>query len=298
MPHPPLRDGYHPRVLALALTAAALLAGLFGAPIASREPRSAALRAKSTGTFAIPSQLVAQVEGFPVSQLVAAALAAHEGASPAVKVTPPERLPAHNPQFTMAGKPGIVFVGGEYCPFCSSERWSLVMVLAKFGVFTGLKGTTSSATDTDPSSPSFSFYGSTYSSSVVAFVGDEAYTNGMDPATGGYATLQPPTLQEMALMSRYDVPPYTPSGATGSIPFVYVSGRYVITGTQWDPSGLSGLSWPKAAEMLVSGKSVASREALGVAGYLVGDICAITDGQPVAVCSQVPSSLVGISTTP
>ena len=60
-------------------------------------------------------------------------------------------------------------MGAEYCPYCAAERWALVMALSKFGTFTDLQGTTSSATDTNPSTPTFSFYGSTYTSKYLSF---------------------------------------------------------------------------------------------------------------------------------
>jgi hypothetical protein len=44
----------------------------------------------------------------------------------------------------------VVFVGAEYCPYCASERWPLVMALSKFGTFfEGLRGSMSSTTDLD-----------------------------------------------------------------------------------------------------------------------------------------------------
>ena len=50
-----------------------------------------------------------------------------------------------------AGKPEILYIGAEYCPYCATERWPLAVALSRFGTFTGLRGIHSSATDVYPS---------------------------------------------------------------------------------------------------------------------------------------------------
>jgi len=40
---------------------------------------------------------------------------------------------------TADGKPLVLYVGEESCPYCAAERWSLILALSKFGNFTGLK---------------------------------------------------------------------------------------------------------------------------------------------------------------
>src|SRR5205823_15010475 len=44
-----------------------------------------------------------------------------------------------------SGKPEVLYIGAEYCPFCAAERWSLVYALARFGTFKGLLLSTSSS---------------------------------------------------------------------------------------------------------------------------------------------------------
>jgi hypothetical protein len=56
------------------------------------------------------------------------------------------------------------------------------------------------------------------------------------------------------------------------------------------------MKWAAAATYLTSGANAMSKAAEASAGYLVEDICALTHGQPAAVCSQVPASVVGITT--
>ena len=58
------------------------------------------------------------------------------------------------------------------------------------------------------------------------------------------------------------------------------------------------MSFQAAASIMSSGTSPVSRHAEAAAGYLVADICALTRGRPVRVCSQVPLSLTGITASP
>jgi hypothetical protein len=61
---------------------------------------------------------------------------------------------------TSGGKPEILYVGAEYCPYCATERWPLAVALSRFGTFSGLHGIHSSSTDVYPSQPTLTFYGS------------------------------------------------------------------------------------------------------------------------------------------
>ena len=240
----------------------------------------------ASGAFAVPSTLVSRVEAVPVDALVTQAKTLPADSSP------PQALPASNPPFSQGGKPAILYVGAEYCPYCAAERWPLVMALSKFGTFSNLRGTTSSATDANPSTPTFSFYGSGYTSKYLSFLTDEEATN-----TG--TALQNPTSLEQSLVTKYDTTPYVPAADAGQnpIPFVYLGGKYVLTGNQYDASPIKQMQWSTAATYMTSGANATSKAAEAAAGYLVGDLCTLTHDQPVAVCSQVPSVLKGITTT-
>ena len=37
------------------------------------------------------------------------------------------------PALTSGGKPEILYVGAEYCPYCAAERWAMVVALSRFG---------------------------------------------------------------------------------------------------------------------------------------------------------------------
>ena len=34
---------------------------------------------------------------------------------------------------TSGGKPEVLYIGAEYCPYCAAERWSMVVALSRFG---------------------------------------------------------------------------------------------------------------------------------------------------------------------
>ena len=247
---------------------------------------------KASDAFALTPSVVAQVEAVPLSALVKQAQTEPSG------TTPPTKLPAKNPALTSGGKPEFLFMGGEYCPYCAAERWAMVMALSKFGTFSNLKGTTSSATDVYPSTPTFSFYGSSFSSKYLTFDSVELYTNsGQNASTGAYPTLQTATAQENALMATYDAPPYVSSQSASGIPFLYIGGRFFEVGPQYVAANLTGMQFDTAAGLMSAGKNSTSKLAEASAGYLVGDICSVTHDQPAAVCSKVPSDLIGISTT-
>ena len=90
-------------------------------------------------------------------------------------ITPPSAIAAGAPPVTSDGKPQILYIGAEYCPFCAAERWPMVIALSRFGTFSGLGLSTSSSTDVFPSTPTLTFHGSTYTSDVhrVRRRGDE-----------------------------------------------------------------------------------------------------------------------------
>ena len=83
-----------------------------------------------------------------------------------------------------------------------------------------------------PDTQTLSFYGSSYSSPYVDFQPVEEATN--QPAGDGYQTLQAPTAAQSALVAKYD--------PQGSIPFLDIANRYLITGSSFSPQVLQGLS--------------------------------------------------------
>ena len=192
-------------------------------------------------------------------------------------VTPPLALAGNTPPLTQNGKPQILYVGAEYCPFCAAERWPLIVALSRFGTFDNLGATSSSATDTFPNTQTFSFHGSTYTSDFIAFDGVETQTN-----TG--QALDQPTAAQRALVQQYDAAPYT--NQPGAIPFLMIGNRYVSIGAEYDPGILQGMTRDQIVTALSDPSSPVAKSIDGAANTITAAICQTTGGKPATVCSS------------
>jgi hypothetical protein len=180
------------------------------------------------------------------------------------------------------GKPEILYIGAEYCPFCAAERWAVVEALSRFGSFSGLSATHSSTSDVYPDTKTFSFYGSTYSSPYFDFVAVEEQTNQV--VGSGYATLQTPTASEQKVLDTYDTSPY--SSTPGSIPFLDIGNRFIVAGASYTPAILQGLSMSQIAAQLNDPSSVVAQAIDGTANLITASICATTGDQPASACAN------------
>jgi len=176
---------------------------------------------------------------------------------------------------TAGGKPRVVYIGAEFCPYCAAERWAVVQALSRFGSFTGLGETRSSASDVYPSTASLSFHGATYTSSWLSFSGYETTTN--QRQGGGYAPLDAVPADVQQLVSA--------AGAGSSIPFVDLGGAAVISGATYDPGLLQGLSQRQIVAALGDPSSPVAKAVLGTANRITAQLCTLTGAQPAAVCS-------------
>ncbi len=178
----------------------------------------------------------------------------------------------------------------EYCPFCATERWPIVVALSRFGTYRNLWITTSSTIDVYPQTNTFSFYKSSFTSSYLSFVPVEYETNKPLASGNGYTTLMTPTQAEDALVAKYDGPPYTgpATSVSGAIPFVDIGNKVLISGASYTPTLLSGLNWYQIASQVKSGRTVLGKAIIGVANYITGAICSITNDQPSSVCTSAP----------
>jgi hypothetical protein len=184
---------------------------------------------------------------------------------------------------TAGGKPLVLYLGAEYCPYCAAERWPMVIALSRFGTFSGLGLTTSSATDVFPSTPTLTFHGSTFTSDVISFVPVETQTNELSASGLGYQPLETPTAEQQQLMQTFDVAPYT--SQAGSIPFLLIGNRFVISGASYQPDVLQGKTWQQIASALSDPSSPIAKQVLATANMLTAAICDITGGQPTNVCT-------------
>jgi thiol-disulfide isomerase/thioredoxin len=184
-----------------------------------------------------------------------------------------------------AGKPLVLYVGAEYCPFCAAERWSLVTALARFGTFQGLAYSHSAGDDVYPNTPTFTFYGATYTSPYLDFQAVETLTN-VRGGPDGYTNLQTPTRAQQTLLDRYDAAPYFAPNVAGHIPFLLVGERYAWVGSAFSPQSLAGRTQAGIAADLAAGRSATAQAILANANEIAAAICAADGGQPASVCGS------------
>ena len=191
---------------------------------------------------------------------------------------------------TENGKPEMLFIGAEYCPYCGAQRWAMIVALSRFGTFSGLSTVHSSSIDIYPNTPTWSFYKSTYTSKYLTFTPVETTTNVPDStSSSGYVNLQTPTAAQEAVWSKYDVAPYTTQD--GSIPFIDYGNKYVSIGASYLPSTLAGLSWSQIATDLSNPNSPVAKAIDGTANYITAAICKMTGDQPASACTPAVKSL-------
>jgi len=176
---------------------------------------------------------------------------------------------------TKDGKPELLYIGAEYCPFCAAQRWAMVAALSRFGSFSNLKMSTSSAEDSFPNTPTFSFYGSSYSSEYLAFTAVETNTNKRQG--NGYEPLEEPTDAQIAVAAET---------GQGGIPFLAFGGKFYLSGASLDPSLFSKRTATDIATSLTDTESDLTQAVLGAANSLTAAICVMTNNQPAAVCES------------
>ena len=237
----------------------------------TQSPAKTVAAESATGT-ALPASVVKNITTVPASTLASVGI----GTADPKSVTTVGSAKV----LTSGGKPQVLYVGAEYCPYCATERWAMAVALSRFGTFSGLHGIHSSSTDTYPSTPTLTFYKSTYTSKYLTFTPVETQTEKEGTA------LQKPTSAQNALFAKYDSPPYVASTDTGAIPFIDLGGKYFIHGAQYNPQILSGQSWAQVAAALQDPSSAIAKGADGSANMITAAICKATNNQPSSVCTS------------
>ncbi|MGI0141914.1 MAG: DUF929 family protein [Candidatus Micrarchaeales archaeon] len=188
------------------------------------------------------------------------------------------------PALTNTGKPEILYIGAEYCPYCAAERWPMVIALSRFGTFSNLHYMTSSATDFDASTPTFTFYNSTYQSSYISFVPVEMTTNVQAAANYSGPTMQGyPVLQQLNDSQNNIVSALNPGGG---IPFINFANKSFINGATYSPQILANMNWSNVASQFPEVNSTISESILGSANLITAAICQATNNTPASVCAQ------------
>ena len=213
--------------------------------------------------------VVSKVTSVPASTLAAVG----KGSS-----FPHMMIPITGTPLTSGGKPSVVYLGAEYCPYCATERWAMAVALSRFGTLSGVGAIHSDPNDTPSYIPTLTFYKSTYTSKYLSFTPVEMQKVDKSP-------LQTPTAAQKALISKYDGPPYLPQQSAGSIPFVDFGNKWMISGASYDYSLLQGKSWSQIADALHTPSTPIAKGALGAANVMTAAICKLTNNQPANVCT-------------
>jgi hypothetical protein len=231
-----------------------------------------------TGTV-LPASVQKDITSVPASTLdkvgigsVPSYMAADEGGAPPI-------TPVSNTPLTSGGKPEMLYIGAEFCPYCGAERWAMAVALSRFGTFTTqLRGFHSSSTDTDPNTPTLTYYKAKYSSPYLVFtpVENETVTRG---------PLQNTTASQQALWVKYDTSVTDGVSSTG-YPFIDFGNKYVLKLPTYDPGVLAGMTWAQVAAALHNPTSPVAQGALGSANLMTAAICKMTGGKPGNVCTS------------
>jgi hypothetical protein len=227
----------------------------------------------ATATGKASAQVVSAIESVPRSVLDDIGVGTAQGG--------PKRIDA--PTLTAGGKPRVLYIGAEYCPYCAAERWPMALALARFGTFRGLGATASASDDVYPNTPTLSFHGASYSSPYLSFTGIETTTNRR--VGGGYEALDNPSAADEKTLDTYDKPPYV-SGQGGAIPFIDIGGTYDSAGATYSPQLLAGKTHEQVAAALGNPTSPIARAVDGAANKFTAAICQVTMDKPAGVCAS------------
>jgi hypothetical protein len=172
---------------------------------------------------------------------------------------------------TQDGKPKVLYVGAEYCPFCAVERWVLIGALSRFGTFTGVGETTSSSTDVHPNTPTFTFKDAKYTSDQVAFESIETQDREGKP-------LQTLDGQNLALFQKFN--------PGGGIPWITYGGTHATDGATVDANAFEGKTYDQIIAGIQDPTSDIGKSVTPAINLITAQICEQTKGQPADVCTS------------
>ncbi len=222
----------------------------------------------SSARTALPAAVTKNVTTVPASTLAAIG----KGSVPAFNPSPVS--PIKGTPLTRQGKPEMLYIGAEYCPYCAAMRWSMAIALSRFGTLsTPLFGIHSSSSDVYPSTATLTFYKSGYTSKYLAFTA-------VENLTVNKSLLQAPTRQQNQIWARYE-----PDPSTRGYPFIDFGNKYMIKAPIYNPAVLKGMTWSQIASAMHNPSSPVAQGVDGAANYITAAICKTTNNQPTAVCS-------------
>jgi hypothetical protein len=260
--------------VAILVVAIVLVKVVGGPPAAAAAPTGSALAAVTKQIENIPSTVTDKVGNGGVQTSMFVAGHTSQEISTAASSGDYFATTGSSPTLTSGGKPELLFLGGEYCPYCAAERWAMINALSRFGTFGTLPTAHSSSTDVYPNTPTWDFYKVSYTSKYLTFTPVEEF--GESSST----VLQKPTTAQEGLAQAYD-----PQGA---IPFLDFGNEYVEVGNLAPlvPSLLTGKTYPQLASAMAAptGSSVGTAEDAN-ANYITAAICKMTNNLPATACT-------------
>src|SRR5215471_1769042 len=226
--------------------------------------------ASSGGRTPLPASVASQITGVPAATLDKVG----KGAVPAFTQGKLPFTPGSGAPLTSGGKPEMLYIGAEYCPYCAAMRWSMAVALSRFGTLsTPLHGIHSASNDVFPNTATLTFYKSGYNSKNLTFTP-------VENLAVDHSLLQSPTAQQNQIWARYE-----PDPNQRGYPFIDIGNRYVIKGPIYDPGVLKGLTWSQIAAAMQNPSSPVAQGVLGAANYITAAICQTTNNQPASVCT-------------
>ena len=175
------------------------------------------------------------------------------------------------------GKPVVVYIGADYCPYCAIERWSLLMAFSRFGNFSNIQYMTSAPNDVGAGDYStFSFTGSSYSSKYVVFQTIEQE----DRSRNEIAT----------------IPANYSAAFSGFYPYVNFNNKYILSTLIADPTVLTNKNWTQIFTDISTSDSTGTVIKEG-ANAVTALICRLTSDQPSSVCNAfaITSTTIGLA---
>ncbi len=189
------------------------------------------------------------------------------------------------PSLQSHGKPEVLYVGAEFCPFCAAERWPLIVALSRFGHVSRLNNMQSSQSSVFPALQTFSFVGSSYTSRYLSFTGIEVYSGAVD-SEGVYSQIATLNPLQSTLVARYGTPPVKRGSEAGAFPFVDIGNAMVASTSGFSPGILVGQSQGSIVAALGQAANPIGQAVVASANYLTAGICIATGGHPAAICNS------------
>ena len=228
-------------------------------------------QAPVTGTL-LPASVHRSVTGVPSSTLAAVGA----GSVPAflqASHQPHAVTPITGPPLVSSGKPEMLYIGAEFCPYCAGMRWAMAAALGRFGTLSPLRGIHSAPSpEIYPDTATLTFYQGSYASKYLSFVPVEHQTVDHQP-------LQPLTSQQERIWARYQ-----PDPNTRGYPFTDIGNRYMAT-VLFTPAAMAGKTWSQNAVAMQNPSSPIAKDVIGAANYFTAAICQVTGNRPASVCS-------------